>query len=111
MTTEAVAPFGQAYQALGTIPGIGEQTAQGIIAEVGVNMSVFADAVHLPPGLVFVRGNTSRLAGNDRRMLVLATCIWRRRWGLQRWQRSRIRGCSWRTGTGGYIFAVAVAMP
>ncbi|RBL99627.1 hypothetical protein C1H84_14525 [Glutamicibacter soli] len=47
MIAEAMQSFDQACQALGTIPGIGEQTAQVIIAEIGVDMNVFADAAHL----------------------------------------------------------------
>lgn len=47
MITEAMAPFDQACQALETVPGIGKQTAQVIIAEVGVDMTVFPDAAHL----------------------------------------------------------------
>lgn len=47
MIAEVMQSFEQACQALGTIPGIGEQTAQVIIAEIGVDMSVFADVAHL----------------------------------------------------------------
>lgn len=47
MITEAMQSFDQACQALGTLPGIGEQTAQVIIAEIGVDMSNFSDAAHL----------------------------------------------------------------
>lgn len=47
MIAEAMQSFDQACQALGTIPGIGEQTAQVNIAEIGVDMNVFADAAHL----------------------------------------------------------------
>lgn len=47
MITEAMAPFDQACKALETVPGIGKQSAQVIIAEVGVDMNVFADAAHL----------------------------------------------------------------
>lgn len=45
--SEAMVAFDQACQALGTIPGIGERTAQVIIAEIGVDMTVFTDAAHL----------------------------------------------------------------
>ncbi|MGP5525266.1 IS110 family transposase, partial [Glutamicibacter arilaitensis] len=38
MITEAMIPFDQACKALETVPGIGKQTAQVIIAEVGVDM-------------------------------------------------------------------------
>lgn len=45
--SEAMVAFDQACQALRTIPGIGEQSAQVIIAEIGVDMTVFANAAHL----------------------------------------------------------------
>jgi len=44
---EAMQSFDQACQALSAIPGIGEQMAQVVIAEIGVDMSVFADAAYL----------------------------------------------------------------
>ncbi len=42
-----LAPFSGAVQLLCTIPGIGELTAQNVIAEIGVDMSVFPTAAHL----------------------------------------------------------------
>ncbi|MBB2997468.1 transposase [Paeniglutamicibacter cryotolerans] len=44
---EAMEPFDAACQALITIPGISANTAQVAIAEIGVDMTVFADAAHL----------------------------------------------------------------
>lgn len=45
--SEAMVAFDNACQALRTIPGIGEQSAHVMIAEIGVDMTVFADAVQL----------------------------------------------------------------
>ena len=44
---EQIAPFEQAVELLCTIPGVQRRTAEAIIAEIGVDMSVFPDAKHL----------------------------------------------------------------
>jgi transposase len=44
---EMIAPFAQAVQTLDEITGIGLRAAQEIIAEIGVDMSVFPTAAHL----------------------------------------------------------------
>jgi transposase len=44
---EQIAPFEQAVELLCTIPGVQRRTAENIIAEIGVDMSVFPDAKHL----------------------------------------------------------------
>lgn len=44
---EQIAPFEAAVELLCTIPGVQRRTAEAIIAEIGVDMSVFPDAKHL----------------------------------------------------------------
>lgn len=44
---EAIAPYQEAVAAISTIPGLLATSAQVIIAEIGVDMGVFADAAHL----------------------------------------------------------------
>jgi transposase len=44
---ELVAPFARAVRKLDEVPGIGVRSAQEIIAEIGVDMSVFPTAAHL----------------------------------------------------------------
>jgi transposase len=45
---EVIAPFAVAGDRLDTITGVGKRAAECIIAEVGVDMSVFPNAAHLP---------------------------------------------------------------
>ena len=44
---ELIAPFVEARDRLDTITGVGKQAAESIIAEIGVDMSVFPTAAHL----------------------------------------------------------------
>lgn len=44
---EQITPFGTAVELLCTIPGVQRRTAECIIAEIGVDMSAFADSKHL----------------------------------------------------------------
>jgi transposase len=44
---EQIAPFEAAVELLCTIPGVQRRTAECVIAEIGVDMSVFPDAKHL----------------------------------------------------------------
>ncbi len=44
---ELIAPFGAAAENLDEIPGIGPRSAQELIAEIGVTMTVFPTAAHL----------------------------------------------------------------
>ena len=44
---EQIAPFERAVELLCTIPGVGRRTAEVIIGEIGVDMSVFPTAGHL----------------------------------------------------------------
>ena len=43
----AIAPFAGARDRLDTITGVGKRTAETIIAEIGIDMSVFPTAGHL----------------------------------------------------------------
>lgn len=42
-----IAPFARQRDLVATMPGIDKRTAEGIVAEIGVDMSVFGDAAHL----------------------------------------------------------------
>ncbi|MBV9313214.1 MAG: IS110 family transposase [Pseudonocardia sp.] len=44
---KAIAPFAHQIQLLDTIPGVDQRTAQGLLAEIGPNMKVFANAARL----------------------------------------------------------------
>jgi transposase len=44
---EQIAPFEKAVELLCTIPGVQRRTAEAVIGEIGVDMSVFSDAKHL----------------------------------------------------------------
>jgi transposase len=44
---KAIAPFAHQLQLLDTIPGIDQRTAQGLLAEIGTDISVFATAPRL----------------------------------------------------------------
>lgn len=44
---EAMVPFQEAASAIATIPGLSDITAQVIVTEIDVDMSVFPDAAHL----------------------------------------------------------------
>ncbi|HXG01974.1 MAG TPA: transposase [Candidatus Binatia bacterium] len=44
---ELLAPFGEALERLDAIPGISRQTAEVLIAELGVDRTVFPTAAHI----------------------------------------------------------------
>jgi transposase len=44
---KALAPFGEVRERLDTIPGVNRRTAEILIAEIGMDMSVFQDDRHL----------------------------------------------------------------
>jgi transposase len=54
---EQIAPFERAVELLCTIPGVQRRTAEAIIAEIGVDMSVFPDAKQLASGAGQCPGN------------------------------------------------------
>jgi transposase len=53
---ELIAPFAQAVQKLGEIPGVGFTAANVVIAEIGVDMSRFATPAHLASWARFAPG-------------------------------------------------------
>jgi transposase len=55
--TEQIAPFEGAVELLCTIPGIQRRTAEVIIAEIGMNMSIFPTAKHLASWAGLCPGN------------------------------------------------------
>ena len=50
LVAEAAAPFGRLIARLVTIPGVGQRTAEVIVAETGGDMARFATAARWPPG-------------------------------------------------------------
>jgi len=57
-----------------TIPGVGRRVAEVIIAEIGVDMSVFASDAHLASWAAVCRATTPRPASTTRGPLARATC-------------------------------------
>jgi transposase len=68
---EQIAPFEKAVELLCTIPGVQRRTAETIIAEIGVDMSVFPTAKHLASWAGLCPGNDQsagkRRSGKTRR--------------------------------------------
>src|SRR5215211_7500830 len=60
-----IAPFAQARDRLDTITGVGKRAAETIIAEIGVDMSVFPSAGHLASWRAAARATTSPAASAD----------------------------------------------
>lgn len=54
---EACRPFAQAVERLDTIPGVGRETAQMIVSEIGVDMTRFPSAGHLAAWAGVAPGN------------------------------------------------------
>jgi transposase len=52
-----IAPFGEPFRRLCTIPGVGKRTAEVVIAEIGVDMSRFPTAAHLASWAGLCPGN------------------------------------------------------
>jgi transposase len=70
-----VAPFEKQIRRLDTIPGIDRKTAWTILAEIGLDMSVFSDARHLASWASLCPGNREsggkRMSGRTRRPTVM----------------------------------------
>jgi hypothetical protein len=86
-----VAPFEQPMQRVMTIPGIDRKTAWTIVAEIGVDMSVFEDAKHLASWAGLCPGNREsggkRMSGRTRK----ANRCMRRAMCQSAWAASRTR--------------------
>ena len=61
----AIAPFADELARLDTIPGINQRTAEAVIAEIGVDMTVFPSARHLASWAGLCPGNNES-AGKHR---------------------------------------------
>jgi transposase len=81
----AIAPFARARDHLDTITGVGKRAAECIIAEIGVDMSVFPTAAHLASWAGLCPGNNvtggKRRSGKTRKgdvwlVEVLVECAW-----------------------------------
>jgi transposase len=59
-------PFAQARDRLDTITGVGKRAAECMIAEIGVDMSVFPTASHLASWAAAARATTSPAANAAR---------------------------------------------
>jgi transposase len=80
-----IAPFARARDHLDTITGVGKRAAECIIAEIGVDMSVFPTAAHLASWAALCPGNNitggKRRSGKTRKgdvwlVEVLVECAW-----------------------------------
>jgi transposase len=80
-----IAPFAQARARLDTITGVGKRAAESMIAEIGMDMSVFPTAAHLASWAALCPGNNvtggKRRSGRTRKGNVwlgdiLVECAW-----------------------------------
>jgi transposase len=74
---EVMAPFAAAAARLATIPGIGPRVAEGIVAELGTDMKVFATAGHLASWAGMCPGNNES-AGKRRSGRTTKGSVWLR---------------------------------
>src|SRR5215207_973612 len=78
---EVIAPFAVARDRLDTITGVGKRAAECIIAEIGVDMTVFPTAGHLASRLrAAARATTSPAASAAPASPPRATAGWARYW-------------------------------
>jgi hypothetical protein len=69
-------PFARARDQLDTITGVGKRAAETIVAEIGVDMTVFPPLVIWPPGPAAARGTTAPAASAARASPPRATAGW-----------------------------------
>jgi transposase len=74
---EVMAPFAAAAARLATIPGVGPRVAEGIVAELGTDMTVFATAGHLASWAGMCPGNNES-AGKRRSGRTTKGSVWLR---------------------------------
>lgn len=88
----APAPLEDAVRRLMTIPGVGRRTAEVVVAEIGVDMAVFASAAHLASWAGLCPGNDES-AGRRRSSRVPFGNRWLRQALVQAaWSAGRTRG-------------------
>jgi transposase len=91
---EQIAPFEAAVELLCTIPGVQRRNAECIIAEIGVDMSVFPTDKSWRPGPGSAPEMTSPPAGDSRARPATGPNGWTGRWSNQRWPRSAPTTCT-----------------
>jgi transposase len=96
-----IAPFDEACRHLDTIPGVGRQAAEMIIAEIGVDMSRFPTAAHLASWAGMAPGNN--ITGGKRRSgkttkgnVWLADVLTECAWGASRARDTYLAAQFWR---------------
>jgi transposase len=113
-----LAPFGDQLRRLMTIPGVGQRTAEVIIAEIGVDMSRFPTAAHLASWAGMCPGNNAsagkRESGRTRHgNTALRTALCEAAWAAAHTKHTYLSAQYWRlarrlgkTGEAKAIFAV-----
>jgi transposase len=98
---ELIGPFSWAEELLDTIPGINQETAQSLIAELGVNMQQWPSARHLASWAGLCPGNNES-AGKRRSGKTTKGSRWLRRvlvqaaWAAARTKETYLRSHYWR---------------
>ncbi|MGO9753869.1 MAG: transposase [Solirubrobacteraceae bacterium] len=84
---EQIVPFEKAVELLCTIPGVQRRNAECIIAEIGVDMSVFPTDKQLASGPGSAAATTSPPGSAARARPATGRNGWTGRWSNQRWPR------------------------